>query len=136
MRRRGGPVSASSRRLPPLILLLLAAAAVALGPALGVGSSSPTTDVAGSAAFPAVHAAHGGIAGERRGTDRAPSRAGLGHVSAGPTAFERPTLDAVLPAVAGAGALLGLIVGYGGDEARRGPTLLAGSARSPPAFPA
>ena len=133
MSSRGGLGHASSRQLPPLILLLLAAVAVALGPALD--SRSRSADFFGSAASPAAEAAHGGIAGHgREGSDPAPSRAGLRHASAGATALERPTFDAVLPAVALAGRLLALVVGYGGDERRRRRALPSASARSPPVF--
>ena len=131
MSSRGGWGHASSRRLPPLILLLLAAVAVALGPALD--SRSRSADFFGSAASPAAEAAHGGIDGHRReGSDPAPSRAGLRHASAGATALERPTFDAVVPTVALAGLLLALIAGYGRNERRRGRTLPSASARSPP----
>jgi hypothetical protein len=134
---RGEWGRASSRRLPPLILLLLAAVAIAMGPALGARTGTTAADVADSAAFPAAEDAHAGFAGshgdERQGTHPAPSRAGLRHTSVGAAALERPTFDAVPPAVTVAGPLLALVVGYGGNERRRGRTLLSASARSPPA---
>ena len=133
MSSRGEWGRASSRQLPPLILLLLAAVAVAMGPAHGARTGSTAAEVFGSAAFLSAEAAHNGIAGdERQGTHPAPSRAGLRHASEGATALERPTFDAVLPAVTVAGPLLALVVGYGGNERHRGRTLLSASARSPP----
>jgi hypothetical protein len=155
-----GVRNASSRPLPPLVLLLLAAVAVALGPAVGLGSGPSPWQAARSAtrpaAFPAARAPQpsAGIADpsgeraelgapararvdiggdERDSTTRPPVRVGLRHSSAAANALERPTFDAVLPAAVVAGPLGALAGGYGATQVCPGLTLPRGSARSPPA---
>jgi hypothetical protein len=132
---RGVAGCLSSRRpLPPVIVFLLAALAVALGTAPGARSGSATADVVGSLASPAAEAAHVGIIGaHRHGTPPVPSRLGVRGASPAGSVLERPTFDAVLPALAVAGPLVALLGEDGANDPPGDSGLSGGSARSPPA---
>jgi len=129
--RAAGGRRASLRRLPPVVLLLLAALAVAVGSASAARSGVAAPAPAAFVPAPAVagHRPSGIVDGTVPGN---PARVDLPHASARTAAIERPPLDAVLPGVALAVALLVLVARRGEEQRRRGLALPSGWGRGPP----